>query len=748
MLNELFDLSLSLEKAGIATEEWHKDLKEVKKTREPKATANSVGENANRKAGKTKQAQGTPAFVVSINHKGDVTEVEQVGQARLDGVRYWQKGNGVSFPCFNVRPLFKTYKGTAATVDEQETFNKWIKSVAKSGKFSKQDDAVLRSYLLPENKLWDDSQNKRLSKCLVNVPTLLLQLVGQPPDDYKAVEEIVNRSAKLTPQKLFTQLTSQITEQVHRVPSNVEDLLRFLLYVGAEAPSNSVLLALELNDGLSKFKNPALNRKTFAWINKQLLSSETKRHAAQSQRNNNKDAFGLPIAGWNEKYGGLRKIGIFDDVILRAMSKDSPCQYRYGVADFNSFIAGAEFRKRAKGALKWLTTQEMKGKTWGDISATSEYSNPKTRQREIVLIYPSELPEAPVAAVSMLGGPITNPETQTARFVDCAADVAKALHAIHRPLKEVEVRVFALRKMDKARTQVSCDRRYTAERLIAAAAEWQASCDNVPFIQIRQRGKEKESKPEWCALDVPFPLQVIWCLNTAWSHLGSTASRVREFDGTDGIGLLLNEGAHSKPFLERTLHAALRNGGDLLIETAHKQHRLSEKHAGVHEVGRKYAKYTRQKLLLPSILGLILAKLGIKKEDYMKSAPYLIGRMLSLADQLHHKYCQKVRDGGVPSQLIGNSLMATALEEPEQALALYAQRILPYQAWARTVSGDDDVAKSARFLLRELGRVSDEHGLLSVPSRCSDADKAQMILGYLAWKGQDNSTENKHQSKE
>lgn len=715
MLNELYELSQSLERAGIATEEWHKDLKEIKKTREPKATANSVGESAKQKTGKTKQAQGTPAFVVYMNHEGDVTEVEQVGQARLDGVRYWQMGNGVSFPCFNVRPLLKAYKGTAATVDEQEKFNKWIKSVVKSGKFSEQDEEVLRSYRLPENGLWDDSQNKRISKCLVNVPTKLLELVGQPPDDYKAVEEIINRAVKMTPQKLFTQLTSQIIEQIHRAPSNVEDLLRFLLYVGTTAPSNSVLIALELNDGLSKFNNPALNMKTLAWINKQLLSSETKRHAAQTQRTSNKDAFGLPDAGWDEKYGGLRKIGIFGDVILRAMSKDSPCQYRYRAADFNSFIAGAELRKRAKGALKWLTAPERKDMTWGNVSFARD-------DNEILLIYPSELPKAPIAAVAMFGGAATNAATQSARFVDYAEDVARALHTISRPLKEVEMRVFALRKMDKARTQVSCERQYSAERLIAAATEWQTNCGNVPAIEIRQWGEEKGTK-EWHSLEVPFPLEVIWCLNTPWPKAaGDAKKRVREFSSSDGIGLLLDEGVRLKPLLERALHAAIRNGGNLMIAMAHTQHQ-----GGIHKVNGKYDK---QKLLLPAILGLLLAKLEWKKGDYMKTAPYLIGRMLSLADQIHYHYCQHVRKGSTPSQLIGNALMATALEEPEKALALYAQRILPYQAWARTAKGDE--GKLAGWFLLELGKVCSDVALANVPSRCADADKAQMMLGYLA----------------
>ncbi|MDO8753348.1 MAG: hypothetical protein Q7J80_05590, partial [Anaerolineales bacterium] len=134
--------------------------------------------------------------------------------------------------------------------------------------------------------------------------------------------------------------------------------------------------------------------------------------------------------------------------------------------------------------------------------------------------------------------------------------------------------------------------------------------------------------------------------------------------------------------------------------------------------------------------------LECKKGDYMKTAPYLIGRMLSLADQIHYHYCQHVRKGSAPSQLIGNALMATALEEPEKALALYAQRILPYQAWAKTTSGEG--AGLAKYFLSELGKACSDVALVDLPRRCADADKAQMLLGYLAKTEKSDSTNTAH----
>jgi len=120
----------------------------------------------------------------------------------------------------------------------------------------------------------------------------------------------------------------------------------------------------------------------------------------------------------------------------------------------------------------------------------------------------------------------------------------------------------------------------------------------------------------------------------------------------------------------------------------------------------------------------------------MKSPAYLIGRLLSVADQLHDKYCKYVRNDSRPPQLLGNALMAIALEHPEQALAMFSQRMLPYQAWARTYSdpNPDKEAGLVHFFLNEWGAICSQLAELDtkIPVRCSDTDKASMLLGYLA----------------
>lgn len=694
MLNELYDLSLSLEKAGILPAEWYPDLKELPKVSKAK-----------------------PCFKVCLAQNGAITEIEAIeDSAQIENLRKWQSGgNGYSFPCFNVRPLFKAYAGSGAEAPEKKKFDEWWKGLKKAQVLGDDAASILECYTNNSNALWDDKHKERVATCLNSIPLKLEEILGEPPDEYRAIAALIERCRKTTADNFFKQLAVLLEDRIRKNPSTCDKYAGFLLYCGANPPKNDIQLILELSDGLSAFPLPAANSKIHRWLNQQLLTNKSDELSDSAALSKHADAFGFSSEDWKSKLAEVN-VPILGGVKLRAMNSESPCQTRYRRVDATSFVVGKEIRKRVKGALEWLTDDERQGKTWGNVSFARD-------DKEILLVYPSELPKAPIAAVAMFGGIATNIATQSARFVDYAEDVTKALHTISRPLKEVEMCVFALRKMDKARTQISCNRQYSAERLIIAATEWQTNCGNVPKIEIRQWGKEKGAKPEWHPVEIPFPVEVIWCLNTPWPKTADdTKKRVREFSSADGIALLLDEGARLKPLLEKALHGAIRNGGNLLMAMAHKQHQ-----GGVHKVNGKYDK---QRLLLPSILGLLLAKFECNKENYMKTAPYLIGRMLSLADQIHYQYCQHVRKGSTPSQLIGNALMTTALEEPEKALALYAQRILPYQAWAKTTEGEG--AGLAKYFLSELGKVCSEVALVDVPSRCADMDKAQMLLGYLA----------------
>lgn len=685
MLNELYNLSGCLPK-NIELKNWHPKLKTLPKVSRQK-----------------------PCYRVLIGAEG-VADIEPVRELPRD-LRKWESAAGQSYPAFNIRPLYVHKKAGKET---KKTFDDFLKKLSKSSNEPSPSEAI-SSWLQDSDPAWPASDIERIRKCLNAMPAELRRLVGQAPDGLKAWDVLLEHVVGMDAQGFHQQLTEVVKQKISR-GQVLLDYVPLLLHVDeTKKLTNSVAVLLDISE--ASFEYPVQSSKVIDWLNTQLNEAGTT--DPTSRDSGDGDAFGKGLAGWEEKLPEVT-LPILGPVKLRAMNHESPCQHRYGRIDAKSYVVGNEVRKQTKAALEWLVNSVFQGKTWVSAARAAD-------TKELLFAYPAEIPEEPPAMAGMFGGVTENTAGDANLFAEHAARVTNALKGIPKPLNEIEVRVFALRKMDKARTQVALNRHYTAERIVSAAEDWQIGCRNLPSVQIGYF-PQGERKPVWSEPLTPFPLETIWCLNTVWSHLGTQAARAKQFTAEDGVRLLLDNGIGLQQLGQRMLTVAVRNLGDLLTATAQQQHQGKAHTAG--------GKFNKQSTLTPAIFGLLLDKLGHKKEVYMKSAPYLVGRLLSLADQLHYHYCVHVRDGSVPPQLMGNALMPTALEEPVKALALYCNRILPYQAWAKTVSGDP--ARLAHYFLNALGRVCSELGEpcsdapLSIPERCADVDKAQMLIGYLA----------------
>ena len=112
----------------------------------------------------------------------------------------------------------------------------------------------------------------------------------------------------------------------------------------------------------------------------------------------------------------------------------------------------------------------------------------------------------------------------------------------------------------------------------------------------------------------------------------------------------------------------------------------------------------------------------------MHGVAFNIGRLMKLSDILHREYCLKVRNGGIPPQLMGNSIMATAAEFPNRALDQLRERMRIYQAWANKTSD----AGLANWSVKKMGDVSLEISENTIPDTFNEAERAQVLLGYLA----------------
>ncbi len=600
-------------------------------------------------------------------------------------------------PGFNIQPLYRI-----ADEDKKKHLKKLREGQAVI------DLNLLRQWISEGQSMnWDDAFGRKVNKCLGEIPEKLQKQCANMPRDFESFNILCERSAKWGNGNylgFFHALERCIWETLER-GQQVRSLLPVLIQEGTlgKKPTEdrgSISVFLDVTDFA---EYPVAHVKTIKCLNECLLGqADTGGIRAEC---GSKDAFGRGTGSLEEKLPEV-KLPIIGGVKLRAMNSESPCQYRYGTVDARSYRIGSESRTLAKGALEWLKDESREGQTWGRADV-----------KELLFAYPTIVPQAHIKLASCLGA--RKQDDKEARFANYAEDVVSCLKGISPSLKDIELRVFSLRKMDKARTKVVFHRNYSAQRLADAAKEWQQGCANTPSIRIGAWGEIKgeiiATEPE-----TPFPLQIADCLNRVWKLDGTSKCETKSMAKSRGIELLLDEFAVRNQ-VAHLLALALQNGKGLFYWLGNTLH------------GGKIINLdglNKQKLLMPAILGLLLWKLGIHKEVYMNNSPYLVGRMLKLADELHALYCKEVRDGNLPPQLLGNALMTAALDSPTRALAQLALRIAPYLGWAKTNSTNS--AGLSRYFLKQLGFVEGALRDSILPPRLDDPARAQLLLGYIS----------------
>lgn len=692
MLNEVFLLSESLKRTGITLHSWHRHFKEC--------------------------PQGGKAFSVELDDQGHVAKASPITDPQIRAeLRKYEKAAGYSFPSFNVPPLLQF-----ANDKEKERAAKFRKALGskKPPETAVRDKEI--AYLLsvstsgwirPDKGARNKDAMDKLNDCLSSVTHDMMAMLGESTDESRSFVELLHRAQQTNGAALHERLKEIAMYGIRSEQSEAAEWMDVLFFHSGTKPNN-IAITLELVDQ-SQFAYPANHPKVQAWVNDRLLATEAIEKGDQGHAIA-PDAFGgVEGGGINDSFPEI-KIPVLGNVKLRAMSSESPCQRRYGLADARSFRVLQPARLEMKTALEWITRDERRGKTWCDVSSLGGAS-------AILITYPSELPTETPELAGLFGGERKQSDPDGSRFEACARRVTETLKGQPASSRDAELRVFVLTKPDGFRTKVLHSSRYTVQHLLNSADEWQELCHNSPPIRIRQFGPKKGDKPVWQRPLTPYPAEVVWCLNTVWQRMGTHAETAFDFQIADGLSLLLADGPVLQAVALRAVRTITSNSLSLLLVIGQAAHQ-----GKVHPMGGFYGK---QALLLPQILGLLLGKLDYEKGIYMKSSPYLIGRLLSLADQLHVQYCHEVRKGQVPPQLVGNALMTSAMETPEKALALLWQRIKPYHAWAQTVQGGDEV-RLAKYFLGEMGRICASLSETDLPNRCSDTDKVAMLLGYLA----------------
>jgi hypothetical protein len=708
MLNELKTLADSIRSAGFSGEEWDDKLKEIK-------------------------VKGSPCFVVDLSAQGEIERIRFLEQDKAKVLRTWQGGsNGECFPSFNFIPFYELSedkKNPLTPSQKKAAIEAFIADFLKAG------DPPDR--VGPIRRTDRTKADLKTGKCLGGIAAKFFDIVsnGAAADD--SFVRFKNAFSKLAPSDIAATFNRKM---LAFLKSNLTPEMPFL----KEPPTIWSILFSRTTDVVLFFDCPGetsfpiASEKGIRAINARLLagknSSPTQSAATET------DAFGESVSP-AELAGKLPEVklpGAVANTKLRSMSGESKCQARYGRVDADSFPVGDKTRAAMKSALAWISSPEREGKTWAIAGAN-----------ELVFAYPKNMPPAPPLLARLFGNGRSSTETdkaKEARFEKYAEEALREMKTLAPNAESnAEIEVFAIKKADTARRKVVFYRNYSLAKLEAAVAAWLTGADNIPPILLRkwppkEKGAKaaKGTKPVACEFRAPLPLAATGLVYAMWSQDGNekfepkfrSASLYDGFPVFDGLELFLGESV-ATGLAERMLSLLLQGSGSLCAASGN----LFHKNAVIENI--KTIPHLESALPL---FGILLHKLNRTKENYMENAPYLIGRFLNLADGLHKVWCQNVKkDDPLPPQLLGSTYFASFQQNPVQAFDAMRHRIIPYWSWAETNRTED--IQLSRWFRKEMGKIVQSIHEVGIPRKLSDIDRAEMLLGYLAYSQKTDSDE-------
>jgi hypothetical protein len=420
-----------------------------------------------------------------------------------------------------------------------------------------------------------------------------------------------------------------------------------------------------------------------------------------------------------------------------SMNKDANCHYRYGRISTEIIPVSKTVANYVQGALEWITDPDREKKTWTMVSSGQfEIRNgKKTFKDDLLIVYLEQKPDLEANSAHMLGG-MTRQAFGEATFEAVSKKVVEALQEAQDVKVNDRVEMFVLRKADKERRQVAMHRNFTVSQVITSAKAWRTSAKNTPSVSIPITS-EKEGKDIWLSPWCPFPANLVRLTQKQWQRYGKDSAKVIGVSLAQVYDVFFDWENKEKNTTQILLGLTLRRTEPLLIGLGEAIHKVRD--GELKEMKRDFTPEARfSALMAVSALSIYLYKLGITKERYMKSDMFYLGRLLSLVDTLHFEYCKYVRGGypkegwrkAIPPQLLGNAHLNIASNNPESALARLLERIAPYQAWAMKEPPQE--GNWAHWAIAEIGKITPAIAENSLPSMTTDADKAEILLGYLS----------------
>lgn len=721
MLNELLKVERSVKAAGFELTERH---------------------------GSIKDAGGKPTLVVELDDKGNVNSVHPLPKQ----TRPWtlRDGQHNSFPFVQINaPLWDVDGGDA-----------W-----RDGLLKKKRQVWRDELLLLEDNARCQIADWPSSALVKRVRERGAQFASLKGTEAAVVRTTIGRFLRAIRVKVEGDRSSLITKVIQALMSELrlnpnEDLVgvAIALLVGKKQKGKWMCNAAILFDTASSRLSVA-DQRLIPYINGALTTESQDKHVLK--------AFTCALTGTPGRphVGNFPqpRLPILGQTYLFSKNINIPASGRYGRFADEAIPVGADTMIQLDAALRELTLPERMNKTWRGIPAES------SKKRDLLVAFVESALDAPLAeslssedfsdasSPSSDADSIAAFEKRTERLIDLVKAKVEDLNT--------QVRMILLRGVDRGNRKVVYADTFSVSELYRSAVEWSAGERNIPpvVLPVRINVETKRMAPPHLA-----PLGLIDFSKQVFLRNGERSPAKKN----DQVGLPASEALRffrsstdSMNFIEeepvrRVLHLVLSRRSFLLDKVAHVQHTPQSWSRRDDEV-KKYD--YREALRTITILGLTLSKLKRSKEVYMKEAAFRLGQLLSAADLVHAGYCADVRSGSVPPSLLGNQVFAMAQSSPARALALLSTRWKPYDGWisrkvregyeppARLIAEngrlkkDNEVStKEDKKELRKVwaiktamyqrGKASDICRELceSLPPRCDDTFRAELLLGYIA----------------
>lgn len=685
MLNELYQLHQSLERCNLSVPQSHSWV-------QPLTTG-----------------KGQPFFIVGIKENGDLGSLEYRDASEMK--RFWQikESNHSRFPAFEIHaPLW----GISSEIYIKSIFSE-KNQVSRWNQIEKLIKVLAPAY--------DKKQLITLSNKLNGLPTKIYDRLSASQDNLLVLmHSRLQKRNNIDDNALrfISSITRLVIENVKsgNFSADALDLAEKLL-LGKWDNKNKELQSVNIPVIIDFDDYTAIGQRIYSEKNK----FDTIKCLAETeiQDDNGIDSLTGNTASLISK-APQPTLPLIGPTYLMSMNKHADCHYRYGAVSTDIFPVGNDTVEKLNNAINFITKSERRSLTWNDVP------NPQPKKKDLLIVYLEDMPNSQIKLASIFSH-ATEEEDSVGIFEKTTKSVCDALRGEPSLTKNSSLRIFVISQVDPGRKRIVANSLFTVDGILQGAESWKAGTKNIPAfsLSIKLEGAVVPVSP-W----MPSPAEAMEIFKSQWIRNGQDKSEVGGVALTEIYNIYVLGSSRQMVIAEKLLKLLLTRATPLLVGLGG---------ATRNQQWKSYSDGARWHCLRTiSMIGILLDKLNITKEKYMNDVPFNVGRMLALADTLHFQYCTCVRDGKMPLQLIGNSLMAIALGNPERAISVLGERLRIYLAWATTVikAGNDEKKNKAiglaHWVLGQYGKTANILKKYDIPQKATDTDRAQILLGYLA----------------